>query len=49
MYFIDFCKRILAENPDKINNMKMACIKKAEVYDADNAMKILLDRMEAKI
>ena len=38
-----------AENPDKINNMKMACIKKAEVYDADNAMKILLDRMEAKI
>jgi len=38
----------MSANPGKINEMKKACIEKAKEYDADNAMKILQERMEAK-
>lgn len=38
-----------AENPEKINNMKLNCLSKAKIYDADNAIKILTSKMGVSV
>ena len=38
----------ISRKPDEINKLKKNCLKKAEIYDADNAIRILQERMEAE-
>lgn len=38
----------IAENPEKVLAMKPHCLKKAELYNPDNAIKVLTSKMEVK-